>query len=325
MKKNIAVVAGGNSGEYEISIKSGRVVIDHLPEDRYSAYVIIINDQDWYHSTADDQKVPVDQSDFTLDLPGAKISFDAVFIAIHGTPGEDGRLQVYFDKLGIPYTSCDMVTSAMTFNKYFCTCFVNTLDVLTARSILVRNAVDIKTEKILQVTGLPCFIKPNKGGSSVGISKVNHEDELLAAVKRAFEEDDEVIAEGFIAGREITCGVLMHKGEITALPITEIVSKNEFFDYEAKYEGKSEEITPAPIPEEIAKKCQELSVFLFKEMECKGVVRFDYIFNDAGIYFLEVNTVPGLTEGSIIPQQAMEAGITLSDLFSDMIEQAVGG
>ncbi len=325
MKKNIAVVAGGNSGEYEVSIKSGQVVMDHLPEDRYSTYVIIINDQDWYHSTAEDQKVPVDQSDFTLDLPDAKISFDAVFIAIHGTPGEDGRLQVYFDKLGIPYTSCDMVTSAMTFNKYFSTCFVNTLDVLTARSILIRNAVEVKTEKILQVTGLPCFIKPNKGGSSVGISKVNHADELPPAVKRAFEEDDEVIAEGFIPGREITCGVLMHKGVITALPITEIVSKNEFFDYEAKYEGKSEEITPAPIPEEIAKKCQKLSVFLFKEMECKGVVRFDYIFNDAGIYFLEVNTVPGFTEESIIPQQAREAGITLSELFSDMIEQAVGG
>ncbi len=323
MKKNIAVIAGGYSGEFEISVKSADVVCKHLDKDLYNPYMIIINDSQWLYKNENGETYLVDKDEFTLGLPSGKIQFDAIFNAIHGSPGEDGRLQVHFDELGIPYTSCDFVTSALTFNKYFCNCFVSSHNILTARSILIRHDEEINHESIISAVGLPCFIKPNKGGSSVGASKINNEDDITEAVRKAMEEDDEVIIEEFIPGREISCGVLKKDGQIIALPITEIVSKNEFFDFEAKYEGQSEEITPAKIPEEIEAGCKGLSIQLYNDLGCKGVVRCDYIYNDDGIYFLEVNTIPGLTEESIVPQQAREAGISLKELFNTLIEQSL--
>jgi D-alanine-D-alanine ligase len=260
----------------------------------------------------------------TLSLPEGVIKFDLVFNAIHGTPGEDGRLQVHFDSIGMPCTSSDFVTSALTFNKYLCLCYLSTLGVLTAESQLVRHGDEVVPDAIIDAVGLPCFVKPNKGGSSVGITKVSKKEGMLQAIKDALKEDDEVLIERFVPGREITCGVLNREGKITALPITEIISKNEFFDYEAKYKGRSDEITPAQIPEEVAMECKQLSEKLYLELGCKGVVRFDYIYNEKGMYFLEVNTIPGLTEESIVPQQAREAGISLKELFTELIVQSSG-
>jgi D-alanine-D-alanine ligase len=322
MKKNIAIFSGGDSGEYEVSIKSAEVVFKHLDKDLYEPYLIIVKDDEWTFRDNEGLTYHVDRGNMAIDLPGGKVVFDRIFNAIHGTPGEDGRLQVIFDEAGIPCTSCDFVTSALTFNKYLCICYLSSLNILTAESLLLRHGDEVIPGEIVNAIGLPCFVKPNKGGSSVGISKVTDPEGILGAVKKAWVEDDEVIIEKFIPGREITCGVMIKDGKVLALPITEIISKNEFFDYEAKYLGRSDEITPAQIPDEIDRACKNLSTGLYRDLGCKGVVRFDYIYNDSGMYFLEVNTIPGLTEESIVPQQAREAGISLKELFTNLIEQS---
>jgi D-alanine-D-alanine ligase len=322
MKKNIAIFSGGNSGEFDISVKSAEIVYKHLDKDLYRPYLITVKGDEWTFKDDEGNTFQVDRDNMALDLPGGKVAFDVVFNAIHGTPGEDGRLQVHFDEVGIPCTSCDFVTSAVTFNKYLCNCLLSSQGVLTAESLLLRHGDEVVPEDIVSAIGLPCFVKPNKGGSSVGISKVTEMNGILEAVKKAWVEDDEVIIERFIPGREITCGVMIKNGEVLALPITEIISKNEFFDYGAKYLGEADEITPAQIPDEIDLTCKHYSTNLYRDLGCKGVVRFDYIYNDSGIYFLEVNTIPGLTEESIVPQQAREAGISLKELFTDLLEQS---
>ncbi len=324
MKKNIAIVAGGYSGEYEISIKSGSVVEKKLDTGLYNPYIIVIKDDDWYYSDKSGKKTKVDKNDFSLKINNTKITFDCVFIAIHGTPGEDGKLQGYFDLLAIPYTSCDQTTSALTFNKSFCNRIVNSLGVNTAKSILLYKNQKYKTDRIVDEIKLPCFVKPNNGGSSVGITKVDKIKNLQDAIKTAFKEDDEVIVEEFIDGIEITCGIIKSKGKMYVLPITEIVSKKEFFDYDAKYTpGMANEITPARISEKTEKECKTTSVYLYENLNCSGLVRFDYILHDELLYFLEVNTIPGLTEGSIVPQQAKEMGITITKLFTMAIEDAI--
>ena len=250
--------------------------------------------------------------------------FDAIFIAIHGTPGEDGKLQGYFDMLNIPYTSCNQTTSALTFNKFFCNQVVSALDILVAPSVVLLKADVINYNDILNSCGLPCFVKPNCGGSSVGMSKVSAAEELPAAISKAFLEDDQTLVESFIPGREISCGVVSDYGNIRSLPLTEVVSKNEFFDYEGKYsDDLAEEITPAAVSDEIEKHCRSTSEMLYKKLNCQGVVRFDYIFNDSGMYFLEVNTVPGLSPKSIVPKQSMVDGIELKDLFTMILDQAL--
>lgn len=324
MKKNIAIVTGGNSGEYEISVKSAAVVKNNLDTKLYNGYVIIIKGQDWDYIHPAGEKYTVDKNDFSLDLPEGKMHFDCVFIIIHGTPGEDGMLQGYFDLLGIPYTSCNMVTSAITFNKCFCKRLVKTFGIKTASSYITRDIY--LSDEILQRIEFPCFVKPNKGGSSVGVTKVMSGEELEPAIRKALTEDDEAVIEEFIPGREITCGVIKKEKKIISLPVTEIISRKEFFDYEAKYtDGMAKEITPALIPENIKFQCQDNSVNLYRSLGCKGFVRFDYIYNDEGMYFLEVNTVPGLAKNSIIPQQAREAGISLSQLFTITINEALHG
>ncbi len=324
MKKNIAIVAGGNSGEYEISIQSGSVVKKNLDTGLYNPYIIVIKGSDWYYLDKDCKRFDVDKNDFSIIIQGEKIIFDCVFIAIHGTPGEDGKLQGYFDLLNIPYTSCDQTTSALTFNKSFCNRIVNSLGVNTAKSILLYKNQKYKRDRIVDEIKLPCFVKPNNGGSSVGITKVDKMEDLHNAIKTAFKEDDEVIVEEFIDGTEITCGIIKSKGKMYVLPITEIVSKKEFFDYDAKYTpGIADEITPARISEKTEKECKTTSVYLYENLNCSGLVRFDYILHDEMLYFLEVNTVPGLTEDSIVPQQAKDMGITITKLFTMAIEDAI--
>lgn len=323
MKYNIAIIAGGDSGEYEISIKSAGVVKKHLDSTKFECFLIIIRRKDWFYHDNDGAVFAVNKEDFSVSLPGRVLSFDAVFIAIHGTPGEDGKIQGYFDLLGIPYTSCDQATSALTFDKFFCNHYVSSFGVNISRSLVLKKSEKISEDEILKRISLPLFVKPNRGGSSVGISKVKTREELYPAIKLAFHEDSQVLLEEHIPGRELSCGAIKYRGAIRTLPITEIISKKEFFDYEAKYQGMSEEITPADVPDEIARMISDTSVKLYKLLNCKGIVRFDYILNDQELYFLEVNTVPGLSELSIVPQQALKAGISLQDLFSEAVMNAL--
>ena len=324
MKKNIAIVAGGDSGEYEISISSAAVVSRHIDKLLYESFIIEIKGTEWVYRPEAGGIISIDKNDFSLMLHKRKINFDCVFIAIHGTPGENGLLQGYFELLGIPYTSCDLTTSSITFNKYFCNKLVSSFGIQVANSFIVRKKDISVNSEISSEIGFPCFVKPNSGGSSVGITKVLEQEDLMPAILKAFEEDDQVLIEAFIPGREITCGVIRVDGQAKALPLTEVVSRNEFFDYEAKYtEGMAEEITPAPVSEDIEKACKQTSLMLYEQLNCKGIVRFDYIINEGGMYFLEVNTVPGLSAASIVPKQAEMAGISLKSLFSLAIQDAL--
>ncbi len=324
MKKNIAIIAGGDSGEYEISINSASIVKNHLNDKNYCSYVIVIRNGNWYYETDDGEQIAINKHDFSLKVVGKVVYFDVVFNAIHGTPGENGIIQAYFDLLNIPYTSCDVMTSALTFNKSFCNKVVASFGVQLASSMHLFKSDSYFLGGILESLKLPFFVKPNAGGSSVGMSKVNEADKLEDAIKLAFAEDDEILIEEFIPGREISCGVFNFKGKMMAFPITEIITKKEFFDYEAKYkEGFTDEVTPADIPEEIEIDCKATSVDLYHRLNCKGVVRFDYIFNEDGLWFLEVNTVPGLSEASIVPQQAQKFGLSLTELFGMMVENVI--
>lgn len=323
MKYKIAIIAGGDSGEYEISVKSAGVVKKHLDSARFECFLIVIRGKDWFFRDDEGESFRVNREDFTVRLPGRLVSFDAVFVAIHGTPGEDGRIQGYFDLLGIPYTSCDQATSALTFDKFFCNHFVKSFGVNISKSIVLNKSEKISEEDVLKRISLPLFVKPDCGGSSVGTSKVKTREELIPAIKLALREDRRVLLEEHIPGRELSCGVIKYLGQVRSLPITEIITRKEFFDYEAKYEGMSDEITPAGLAEDIAGRISETSLRLYKLLNCKGMVRFDYILKDRELFFLEVNTVPGLSEQSIVPQQALKAGISLQQLFAEAVMNAL--
>ena len=321
--KTIAIVAGGDSSEYAISIKSAQEVKKELGS-RYETYVITVRGIDWYWEDAKGRVFGIDKNDFSLEVDAKKIRFDAVFIAIHGTPGENGLLQGYFDMLKIPYTSCDAFCSALTFNKQACKLFLKEYGIDMADALLVRKQQDISPEAVVSQLGLPCFVKPNDSGSSFGVSKVKTVEELLPAIEEAFKESDEVLIETFMKGRETACGVVKSKktGKALILPVTEIISKKEFFDYEAKYTpGFSEEVTPAKMEEDITDKIQELSSLIYDLLGCKGIVRVDFIVIDKKPYFLEINTVPGMTRESLVPQQAKAAGIELADIYSMVVEE----
>ncbi len=324
MKKNIALVTGGNSGESVISLKSAGVISSSLDKGKYNVYTILIAGNEWNYFDSKGIKIAIDKNDFSITLENQKINFDCVFIAIHGTPGEDGKLQAYFDLLSIPYTFSGMMESAITFHKHVCLLMAKEFGATTAKAILLKKTGKVDTGKIIQTTGLPCFVKPASGGSSIGMSKVKTIDELLPALELAFKEDSEVQVEEFIEGTEVTCGVLQNKNELTALPLTEIVSKHEFFDYTAKYDpALAEEITPARVSENMHQKCKETSLMLFKKFNLKGVARFDYIIKNDTPYFLEVNTIPGMSALSIVPKQAQTIGISLGDLFEILIENVI--
>lgn len=315
--KNIAIVCGGNSGEYEVSMGSGKVVEAMLDKSKYVAYLIVIRFDDWYCLFPDGTRKTVNKSDFSLSVDNATIHFDAVFNAIHGTPGEDGKLQAYFDLVGIPYTSSGVDTSSLTFNKYFCKRFVSSFGIKTAEGLSFFRGAPIDETAIIEQLGLPLFVKPNCSGSSVGISRVNNIHDLGVAIEKAFLEDERILIEKCIKGRELDCGLIHDGTQLIVLPLTEIVSKNEFFDYEAKYtKGMADEITPAPIDAAPELDIKAVSSMLYHEMNCKGFVRFDYILTEEELYFLEVNTIPGISEASILPQMANEYGLNLTEFFS---------
>lgn len=323
-KISVAIVTGGYSGEREVSLKSAGVVSRHLNPLRYICHTLVIDKDAWYYLDESSVRYDVNKSDFSVELPDGRLRFDVVFIALHGSPGEDGKMQGYLDMLGLPYSTCDTITSALTFDKHFTKQVALGAGILTAASVVLNESDPVQPAAILDDTGLPCFVKPNCGGSSVGMSKVKREEELVDAVLRARKEDKRVIIEQFIGGTEVTCGVLSHMGSLYVLPLTEIVSKKEFFDYEAKYTaGMADEITPARVDSNIETTVKAYSSILYREFNCHGVVRFDYIVNPKGIFFLEVNTVPGLSEASIVPQQVEQYGWSLQDFFGKLVEDAL--
>lgn len=298
---NIKVVLfmGGDSGEYEVSIGSAAQVKNFLDPEKFKVYPVLIRDGNWTYTLQDGTHIPFDRNSHALWIGNEKVSFDCAFIAIHGTPGEDGKLQGYLDIAGIPYTTCDVTTSAITFNKYFCNDLAKQYGVKVADTIILRRGETWNTESLVKDVGLPCFIKPNKAGSSVGVSKVYEPAGIEVAINKAFAEDDEVLVQQFIKGREMACGVFTLNGTIRVLPVTEVISKNDFFDYQAKYtEGLASEITPAPITEEQSAECKRLTEYMYRKFNCKGVVRFDYFLSDNEWWFLEVNTVPGFSAES---------------------------
>lgn len=318
--RTIAIVAGGDSPEYEISIKSANGVANALSE-IYETYIIIIRGINWYWEDPKGRFHNIDKNDFTLVVDDFHVRFDAVFIAIHGTPGENGMLQGYFEMLKIRYTGCDAFCSALTFNKQACKLFLKEYGIPMADAILVRKDEEADPSAILRQTNLPCFVKPNDSGSSFGVTKVKKKEELLPAMEKAFRESDEVMIEAFMKGREVACGVLKVKGKTLVLPVTEIISKNEFFDYEAKYTpGKSDEVTPAMIPATLTDKVQQLSLRVYDLLGCRGIVRVDFIIVNESPNFLEINTIPGMTDESLVPKQAQAAGIGLRELYSMVIE-----
>lgn len=323
MKKTIALVTGGYSGESVISYKTAATIEQNIDAAKWNAYTIDINPQGWFYTSLSGEKISVDKNDFSLTVDSKKILFDAVLIALHGTPGEDGKLQGYFDCLGIPYTSCDAATSALTFNKRYTVAVASFAGLYVAKSMHLFKDALVKPEEILKELQLPVFVKPNNGGSSIGMSKVNEATELQAALDKAFNEDSQVLVEEFISGREFTIGVFKTKGNIITLPMTEVISKKEFFDYEAKYHGASQEITPAQVEEAIADKIREAAKKAYEIFNCRGVVRIDFIFNEAnGVpYMLEINTVPGQSEASIVPQQVKAMGWSLKEFYSALIEE----
>lgn len=327
MKKKIALLAGGYSGEYVISISSATTVEKWLDKDRYDVYKIIITRNGWRHTAADGNETEVDKNDFSLTLDGKKLLFDAVFMAVHGTPGEDGRLQGYFDMLGIPYTGCGAIVSALTFNKSYCNGVVKALGTVPVPdSVRLVLGEPYSVGAILDDLRLPVFVKPSESGSSLGVSKVKKVEELMPAIEMAFREDRQVLIEEGIAGRELSIGVFRHGGRVQILPPTEIQTDREFFDYEAKYTaGASREITPAPIAQDVLSDLRAKAAFLYCHLSCRGVVRMDFILqaDTAKLYFLEVNTMPGQSEASIIPQQVVAAGSSLTDFYGALVEEAL--
>ncbi len=322
--KKVAVVCGGNSGEKVISLKSSAFVIENLDAEKYQGYQVLIEGTSWNYIAPDGTEYPIDRNDFSVNVNGLHIKFDVVFNIIHGDPGENGKLQAYFEMLGIPNTSSDSTVSALTFNKAYCNHIVRDLGVNVAASMHLFKSNTIDKDAILSRVGLPCFVKPNSGGSSIGMSRVNSEEDLLPAIEKAFAEDDEILVEEFFEGRELTCGVMQTKGQMVVFPICEVVSKKEFFDYEAKYnDDLVEELIPAPIDNDVAEVIKANAVFLYKSLHLSGVARIDFIFKGDEYIFLEVNTIPGLSAQSIVPNMARSYGWTNSELIDRIIEEAL--
>jgi len=318
-KKNIAIVMGGYSSEAQISLKSGRTVFENLDRTIYAPYAIEVLQEGWNCVLENGSKIPVNKADFTLKMDEKTIVFDAVFNTIHGTPGENGLFQAYLELLNIPQTASDFYQAALTFNKRDCISALKPYGIKTATNYYLNQGDFIDEKAIIDRVGLPCFVKANKAGSSFGISKVYTAEEMPAAIQKSFDEDNEIIIESFLKGTEVSVGVVILNGKTTALPVTEIVSENDFFDYDAKYEGKSQEITPARISDAQTKAVQKQAETVFNVLKLKGITRAEFIFHDGEPHFLEVNTTPGLTPASIIPQQAKVAGISLQELFGAMI------
>ncbi|CAM1340091.1 D-alanine--D-alanine ligase [Tenacibaculum aestuarii] len=323
MKKNIAIIMGGYSSEVGISLKSGNVVYKHLNKEKYNPYRVLILKDKWVLVDDDENEHPINKHDFSAEINGTNITFDAVFNAIHGAPGENGVILAYFNLIGLKHTSAPFYQMALTFNKRDTLSVVKEYGIPAAISVYLNKGDEINTNTIIEKVGLPCFVKPNNAGSSFGISKVYTQEELIPAIEKAYEEDSEILIESFLDGTEVSVGVIQYKGETKVLPITEIVSDNDFFDYKAKYEGESQEITPARLTEAQEKSVNNIAKRVYEILNMSGFSRSEYILVNDVPHFLEMNTVPGLTEASILPQQANHAGISLTELFGNAIEMAL--
>ncbi|RYZ52505.1 MAG: D-alanine--D-alanine ligase [Chitinophagaceae bacterium] len=325
MKKKIALVTGGYSGEAVISYRSANTIYNHLDKNLFDVYLVDVTAEGWFYKAGDETRIPVNKNDFTITVNGEMISFDAVFIGMHGTPGEDGKLQGYFDMLGLPYTSCNAAASALTFNKRYTTAVAGASGINVAKSMLFFKDGAQTAAKEAASLAFPVFVKPNNGGSSIGMSKVNSADGLEAAIEKAFKEDSQVLVEEMIQGREFTVGVFRTKGEVMVLPITEVVTHNEFFDFEAKYQGKSSETTPAEMPKDWQVRLEETAARVYTVFNCRGVVRMDFIFNEEKNepFLLEINTIPGQSDASVIPQQVRAKGWNLTDFYTKLVEEAL--
>ncbi len=318
--KNIAILTGGDSAERVISLKSGQVVRDNLPSDRYRTFLIDIQKSDWKDL---DSGIPIDKNDFSLRLPsGEKIHFEAAFAALHGSPLEDGKMQGYLEMMGVPYTCCDGYVSALTMSKHNTKLQLAPYQIPMAPSELLRKGEPVDLERLLRL-GLPVFVKPNDTGSSFGVSKVKTEEALMPAIEDAFRYSHEVMVEAFMPGREFSNGVLRVNGEVLVLPVTEIIPETEFFDFAAKYEGKSKEVTPADLSPALTQQCRQRTGKIYELLKCKGVVRIDYILVGDTFHLLEPNTIPGISPASIVPQQAQAHGWSLGEFFSLLIEESL--
>ncbi len=322
-KKHIAVAMGGYSSEFGISLNSGEVVCNAIDKNKYEIYPIHILEEGWYFVANNGTKHPVNKADFSFSNGTKTIKPDAIFNTIHGTPGEDGYLQAYWNLLGIPHTSSDYYQAALSFNKRDCLSVLKNFGVRAANSFYINQGSKINLEEIVKKTGLPCFVKPNRSGSSFGVSKVHKMEEMMPAIENAFTEDSEIIIETALVGVEVSVGVYNKGEEIIALPVTEIVSENDFFDYEAKYLGKSQEITPARISDAETETVKKEAVRIYKLLNMKGITRSEFIIQKGKPYFLEINTNPGLSAESIVPKQAREAGMTLTEFFDILIQNVL--
>ena len=320
-KRTIAIVAGGDSSELVVSLRSAQGIYSFIDKERYNLYIVEMEGKRWEVVLPDGNKTPIDRNDFSFVENGEKKSFDFAYITIHGTPGENGILQGYFDLIGMPYSSCNVLISAITFNKFTCNQYLKGFGIRVSESMILRKGFEILDEEVINKVGLPCFIKPNAGGSSFGVTKVKTKEDIQPAIEKAFGESDEVMIEAFMKGTEITCGCYKTKDKEVVFPITEVVTGNEFFDYDAKYNGQVEEITPARIPEETAERVRLLTSAIYDILGCSGIIRIDYIITEGEkVNLLEINTTPGMTATSFIPQQVRAAGLDIKDVMTDIIE-----
>ena len=322
-KRNIAIVCGGDSSEHDVSLRSAQGIYSFIDKERYNAYIVDVKGTNWQVELPDGTTARINLNDFSYKVNEKTCFFDYAYITIHGTPGENGIMQGYFDLVGIPYSTSDVLVEAMTFNKFVLNQYLRGYGVRVAESVLVRRGQEsiIDKKKIIDTVGMPCFVKPANDGSSFGVSKVKKPDQLAAALRVAMMESDEVMVESFLEGTEITVGCYKTKEKEVVFPVTEVVTKNEFFDYDAKYNGQVEEITPARIPAEQAERAQKLTSAIYDILHCRGIIRIDYIISPEGdITMLEINTTPGMTATSFIPQQVKAAGLYMGDVLTDIIE-----
>ena len=324
MKKNIAIITGGDSSELVISLKSATQVKSVLDDSICTSYVVTIRKEGWFVTTDEHSSIPVNKNNFSFNTDNKEIRFDFAFLAMHGPPGEDGKLQAYFDLLGIPYSSSGVLPLALSFNKFSCKSFLGNFNIPTAKAILIPKKEEAYISRIIKETGLPCFVKPNCGGSSFGVSKVMRQEQLVTALETAWKEDSQLIVEEALDGRELTCGLVKFRDQEMIFPVTEIISKKEFFDYEAKYTpGLSDEVTPADIPDRLSHECQQLASRIYDLLGCKGIVRIDFIYSADKLYFLELNGIPGMTRESIVPKQIRAFGSSEQEIYMRIIREAL--
>ena len=321
MKRTIAIVCGGDTSEFEVSLRSAQGIYSFIDKEKYTLYIVEMHGLDWHIQLPDGTKAIVDRNDFSFCQDGKKVTFDFAYITIHGTPGEDGRLQGYFDMLHIPYSCCGVLAAALTYDKFACNQYLKTFGVRIADSLLLRAGQNVSDEDVIEKIGLPSFIKPSLSGSSFGVTKVKTKEQIQPAIDKASKEAQEVLVEAFMDGTEITCGCYKTKEKSVVFPITEVVTHNEYFDYKAKYNGESDEITPARISDALTDRVQKLSSAIYDILGASGIIRVDYIVTEGEkINLLEVNTTPGMTATSFIPQQVRAAGMDIKDVMTDIIE-----